>query len=283
MIECPDVVVYHGGCNDGLCAAAIAYELWDDTPMYLPSQYQQPLPQPVAAGGKRLLILDFCYPEEAMKHINDHWEHWLLIDHHIDHAWVKKVYPDNVVFDVEYSAAMLTWKNLRHRRQDTPELIRYVQDRDLWRWELPYSRRVAAAMQEWKAWTPSQWCDALYTQDVDALIKQGKTILEIHEGIAKSAAKRSQRFILGDTPVRMVNCTTLISETCHEILNLFTDVDIAAAFFFTEDGVHISLRSRTNVPCNQLAQALAPGGGGHPNAAGVQLSRQQFIDILEGR
>ena len=61
MIEhVPEIVVYHEGCNDGLCAAAVCYAAWGDIPKYLPMHYNRPLQPEVVAGGNAILFVDFC-------------------------------------------------------------------------------------------------------------------------------------------------------------------------------------------------------------------------------
>ena len=56
------------------------------------------------------------------------------------------VLPENVglTLDVKRSGAMITWEALHLPHEDCPDLIEYVQDRDLWRWELPLSREVGS-------------------------------------------------------------------------------------------------------------------------------------------
>src|SRR5207237_3014797 len=50
-------------------------------------------------------------------------------------------------FDMERSGAVITWEHLH--QSPPPELLRYIQDRDLWRWELPHAREVLAALDSY--------------------------------------------------------------------------------------------------------------------------------------
>lgn len=280
----PDVVVYHDQCNDGLCAAAIAYGVFGDTPIYVPMQYQTPVPAVIEKGGRGILFLDFVPYREIFDSFIGRWDNWFVIDHHADHSWILERGP-NVVFGLDHSAAWLTWDVLGAKGYKRPKLVDYVQDRDLWKWALPNSREISAAIMEWRKFTPSQWWDALADTEVDgldALIDKGTTILDVHQAIATSAAKKSVRVVLHDTNVRMVNCTTLISETCNAILDLYDDVDVAVGFFFVgDDKVVMSFRSRPGVACNTLAQAVSDQGGGHPQAAGASVSVEEFFKLLE--
>ena len=41
-------------------------------------------------------------------------------------------------FDLDHSGAMLSWQYF-HPDEPAPELLRYVEDQDLWNWKLPQS------------------------------------------------------------------------------------------------------------------------------------------------
>lgn len=281
----PEVVVYHEGCNDGLCAAAICYQAWGEIPRYMPMHYKRSLPTEVVSGGNCLLFVDFCPEAHELDELVKVWRHIYVIDHHDSRAWISQYKGVTARFDRNHSAAWLTWDEIR-RPLNRPEVVDYVQDRDLWQWQLPNSLAVSAAMREWTSYSVAQWNQAMEMTTVAGLSKMidcGRIILETHDAIAKSAAKRSFRAVLHGIPVRMINCTTLISETCHMILSMFDDVDVAVAFFITDNGgkVQISLRSRPEVRCNDLAAAIDPGGGGHPCAAGATVSIEDFLKMLE--
>lgn len=50
-------------------------------------------------------------------------------------------------FDLDRSGAAIAWEHFN--RDAAPDLIRYVEDRDLWRWSLPDSEAVSEAMGVW--------------------------------------------------------------------------------------------------------------------------------------
>src|SRR5262249_41598557 len=49
----------------------------------------------------------------------------------------------NAFFDLNKSGARLAWEYF-HPEKDTPELIEFIEDRDLWRWQIPRSKEFSA-------------------------------------------------------------------------------------------------------------------------------------------
>ena len=66
-----------------------------------------------------------------------------VLDHHATAAEDLAGLPF-VTIDLDRSGAVLAWEHF-HPGRPVPLLLRYVQDRDLWRWALPRSREVNAA------------------------------------------------------------------------------------------------------------------------------------------
>ena len=67
----------------------------------------------------------------------------VVIDHHKS-AVVELHDISNTIFDMKKSGAMLAWEFF-HPGKEAPKFIQYIQDRDLWQWELPYSKEFSAA------------------------------------------------------------------------------------------------------------------------------------------
>ena len=67
----------------------------------------------------------------------------LVIDHHKS-AMVELHDISNAIFDMSKSGATLAWEFF-HPGKEAPKFIQYITDRDLWKWELPYSKEFSAA------------------------------------------------------------------------------------------------------------------------------------------
>jgi uncharacterized protein len=63
--------------------------------------------------------------------------HLIVIDHHKS-AMIELHDISNTHFDMTKSGAMLSWEFF-HPGKEPPKFIRYIQDRDLWKWELEYT------------------------------------------------------------------------------------------------------------------------------------------------
>ena len=151
-----------------------------------------------------------------------------------------------------------------------PALIDYIEDRDLWKWELPFSREVAAGLEaqptEFATWD---------TLDVETIKQEGVAILRYTDAqVAKLASTAVTTTVLGHmAPV--VNSPILQSEICHELLKLNPTARFAAVFSerpMPHNPQHAkrrwSLRSRREEEFNVAELAAKAGGGGHRCAAG---------------
>lgn len=288
-----DVVAYHDNCTDGLAAAAVvslAVEgAGDPQPEFVPVQYDQDLPARILAGGKRILFVDFCPEREQIAQIQPLWEDWFAIDHHKHRAWLPIEYPNHAAFDLERSGAVLTrdwffgrqptcnilrpWET-PHQDAGLPPVLRYVQDRDLWRWDMPQSREVSAALAE-EDRTVERWRELVNAAGVEGLLQKGTYLLQALTKSAKS--KASKAFPIktwSGIPFRAVNATEHMSEVGEEILAAFPDVEVACSFFqIGKEVMQLSFRSRAHQPgkFTALLAAVELGGGGHEHAAGARI------------
>ena len=85
-------------------------------------------------------VLDFSYPRNTVIEL---WKnHSLtLLDHHKTAQESLTGLPGCLV-DLSKSGAALSWQHF-HPDQKMPDLLAYVQDRDLWKFELPNSREIS--------------------------------------------------------------------------------------------------------------------------------------------
>ena len=72
----------------------------------------------------------------------------MLIDHHKTAAEDLANVP-GCHFDTTRSGAVLAWQHF-HPGAPVPEILLYVEDRDLWLWQLAHSREINAALGELK-------------------------------------------------------------------------------------------------------------------------------------
>lgn len=263
------LVLYHGQCADGFGAAWAAQLCLGDRAEYLPVQYGM-IP-PDVTGVQRLYILDFSYPLETMERLASRVESVTVIDHHASAEPVLQQFRHSVggvgdvIFDSNASGSVLAWKFF-HPRKPVPQLLLYVQDRDLWRWKLPDSREVSAALRsypfDFEVWNR-------LAGNSGGLIDEGRTILRYQAQQVAAHIKNARLQVVAGHEVPVVNATTLMSEIGEALCTQFPDAPFSASYFVRKDGKRIwSLRSRGGFDVGALAKTQ--GGGGHPAAAGFE-------------
>ena len=135
-----DCVIYHADCTDGFGAAYSAWKLLGNRAEYHSCKHGTVPPD---IKGKNVVILDFSFDNSTTKKMIEEAEALLIIDHHKS-AMVELHDISNTQFDMTKSGAILAWEFF-HPGKEPPKFIRYIQDRDLWKWELEYSKEFSAA------------------------------------------------------------------------------------------------------------------------------------------
>lgn len=269
-------VLYHAGCFDGAAAAYAAFKaLGAQGVEYLPVSYSNPPPE--MAEGSCVYIVDFSYKRATMLSLLERYS-VVCLDHH-------KTAQDDLaglpgcVFDMSKSGCVLAWEYF-HPSTPVPLLLQYRQDRDLWMHRLEATHEVNAytgdvlpilptTPEDFQAWEDMVQTLAT-TSGFEDVAKMGKASLRAREALAKRQAVQTYKQVWDSWLVAVVNCTAVISDTCHLLLDMYPDVNIIAAFRYNRRGEkEYSLRSRDG-EAQILAQQF-PGGGGHPNSAGFTL------------
>ena len=284
MSEKKIYVIYHMDCADGYGAAWAAWKLFGDEAEYIATPAGGDRPEAaVIPDGSVVYILDVYWPPEVVEAHSGRLEAITCVDHHqVPAEWLEYEYPDNVtVFhDRSRSAAVLAW-TFFHREKKIPEILLYIEDRDLWKWELKDSEAILAGLDAY----PYTWSNMERLQDSMAQLKdQGNAIIRWRNQLLDLQLKNAHkvRVTVNDEVgipetsyvVPAVNCSirALASESGHELLRRNPE----APFVFiyrrnSEGGWDVSLRSSGSFNVALLAQKF--GGGGHPEAAGMTLDK----------
>ena len=265
MINDP-ICIYHDHCSDGFAAATAVYKALGDNAEYYAANYQEPPPD---VEGRDVIMVDFSYKRDVLIEMAQSANHILILDHHKTAKDDLVDMPDNVEvkFDMDRCGAMITWEHFFPEAK-IPKFVRYIQDRDLWHWKLPFSKEASAAImcleKKFNIWEQYMHSDEL----VNELINKGRAIVQYQEYIIQGVATSEvPRLDIAGFNVPCVNTTTLISEIGNELAK---GEPFAAMYFDTEDKRVFSLRSDENgEDVSQIA--LQFGGGGHPRAAGFKV------------
>ena len=266
---------YHANCTDGFTAAWAAWRT-DPTGTFTPVHYGQTLPEP---STRLVYFLDFCPPRETLDDLSARHSVCVL-DHHLTaQAALRGWEGGTQVFDMERSGAGIAW-DWFHDVNRRPPLITYVEDRDLWRFKLQYSREINAYIGSWP-YDFSRWSSIdtwLRTAFRDCR-KEGAAILRAEAKMTAMICDQSTRAYVGGHLVPVVNATSLWSEVGNELLRRFPDAPFVASYGDHNSGNRVwSLRSRKEDTFDVSAIASMYGGGGHRNAAGFRTKRPTIID-----
>lgn len=252
------LIIYHGGCRDGFCAAWVAHRSLGDCDFHA-GYYGQ---QPPDVTGRDVYVLDFSYPRDVMDNMNARAGSMLVLDHHKTAAEAIAGAP-YARFDMERSGAGMTWDRFGDGKR--PLLVDYVEDRDLWRHALPYSREV-------NAWIGTLAFDfAIWDTAAMATLREatswGKVAQAKTDQYVREVKKNARRWTFEGHDVPIVNAPQVdISELLDALVQ---GEPFAMGWWQRADGVfQYSLRSRGDFDVSDLAKRH--GGGGHKNAAGFQ-------------
>ena len=271
------LVIYHKGCADGSCAAYAAWKRFgDDGAEYHACQYGDAAPTDDDVRDRAVYIVDFSFPRVELVRIALAAKELVVLDHHKTAQQDLADLPF-ARFEMAMSGAAMAWQFFAdgqvdpHRQNDLPDPVRYVQDRDLWRWALPDSREVSAAMRALGVVEDFKVFDRL--PDVQTLVKMGGAILLDNDKTIRAICRGATDMTLDGHEIPVVNSCVFQSEVGER---LAIGRPFAAVWFVSKKGeTVVSLRSDAN-GLDVSAICKARGGGGHARAAGFTAHKPWY-------
>jgi len=267
-----DCVIYHADCTDGFGAAYAAWKLLGNKADYYACKHGSVPPD---VSGKRVVILDFSFNNEITKAMIDTADGLIVIDHHKS-AMVELHDITDAIFNMSKSGAMLAWEFF-HPGKEPPKFISYIEDRDLWKWELPYSKEFAAAFDM----VPFEFEEFEKFEDdsvFDDAVKRGSYILAYSKTVVKKVSEKASPRRLNGKSILVVNASHWMSEIGAR---LSPDCDVAMIWYYDhiDKMIKVSLRSfHDTVDVSEVAKKF--GGGGHKKAAGFILPGDAVVDDI---
>ncbi|PWC98011.1 phosphohydrolase [Azospirillum sp. TSO5] len=265
------IVIYHGGCADGFGAAWAAWRALGSTAEYVPGKYGE---DPPDVTDKIVYLLDFSYKRPVLERMIEAAADVVVLDHHktaqADLEPLLKSGSLDGEFDMNRSGAAMAWDWLVGTT--TPELIRHIQDRDLWRFELDGTREIHAALMSqpfnFPAWNEFAW-DLENPSRRPLLIAEGAAILRSHDKLLGDLLLSSTRqMVIGGVPVPAANLPWSMASDGGNRLSV--GQPFAASYYDGKDARHFSLRSQADgADVSEIARRY--GGGGHARAAGFRM------------
>lgn len=256
-------VLYHKFCKDGFGAAwAASIKLGQPSKelKYVAVSHDDPPPE--IEQGSKVYILDFSYPKDVLLKLKEKTSFMKVLDHHKTAEEDLKGL-DFCEFDMNRSGAMMAW-NYFNPDREPPDLIKYVQDRDLWKWQLPSSKEYSIGLafhnQSFETWS-------FLSRQTNELIKKGDLLLKFQTKQVGISTMSAHIAVIGGHEVPVVNCNLFISEVGNKLCHDYPSYPFVGIYHFNSDlKKKWSLRTIGNFDVSTIAKQY--GGGGHAQAAG---------------
>lgn len=277
------ICFYHAGCPDGFGAAWAVRSAWGDSGAFVARGHEDRAPVDRCTDAL-VAFVDIAPARDELEELAEISAQILILDHHVtardrlasDASLLNALEAEGHLlhFDLEHSGAILAW---RHFRPDAspPDLLRYVEDQDLWNWALPDSDAVNAALasypREFHVW------DELAAEPIESLVRQGRPILRANRMEVARRLEHARPVALGTQRIEAVNASTNRSQIGHELARRAAyGAEWGLVYRVEGAEVFATLYSIGDLDVSQVA--LSYGGGGHPNAAGFHVSLARWLE-----
>lgn len=284
----PSLCLYHGGCTDGFGAAWAIWNRWPSC-KFIGVDHGEPLPD---VAGEDILFVDFAPKIDWIWANSFKSKSMVIIDHHksaradlerlvhfdgtmeaLDGAfkmnWTQNTPELAAWFDLNHSGAVLAWK-FAYPGADIPDILRYIEDRDLWNWKLEGTRNILAGLDsypmDFEIWSQLRW-------NLGELAHGGSWINKAFQNDVKKLLTESYLRTVGGYPdIPVVNCPFMFSsDVGNQLLAKYPEAPFSATWYLRADGkTKWSLRSEDGrADVSEIARANR--GGGLRNAAGFEV------------
>jgi oligoribonuclease NrnB/cAMP/cGMP phosphodiesterase (DHH superfamily) len=233
-----------------------------------------------------VIMVDFSFKQKEMSDLLFTSVEVTVIDHHAT-AWQELeplIQEPNFTFHFnnEKSGATLTFEIFKAKHGLRNGLFNYIEDRDLWKWKLAYSKEISEYLSLIvKPNDIESFKEAyeLFNKDTKTFVKNGQTLLLKKQQSVNAKVKKAQEVTIKNTSFMLINATENVSELGNEIAKHFNKP--ACIFFFAENfKVVLSFRSTDELPSVSDIAKQFPGGGGHRNAAGCTITLDELSNII---
>ncbi len=269
--------IYHGGCADGFAAAWVVRKALFEKVDFHAGVYGD---EPPDVTGRHVVMVDFSYPREVLQHMHATAASLTVIDHHLS-AKEDLTDPDllptaEVIFKLGLSGCMLAWMHF-FPVYSPPRLLKHIQDRDLWLFQLDATREIMAGLFShpydfaiYDHWMAASRLDGLATDGAAILRKQ-------QQDLDLLLPLLTHKMQIGDHLVPVANLPHIMASDAGA--RLAAGQPFAATYWDGPKWRTFSLRSQAPDGEDVARIAEKYGGGGHRHAAGFRVDRS--INALE--
>jgi len=277
------VCFYHAGCPDGMGAAWSVHRAWNGEGDFVARGHDD-VSRARDWKGAEVVFVDIAPQLDEARSLAEVASRLVVLDHHVtararfeeDPALETELAENGHLlhFDMERSGAMMAWNHF-HPDTSPPDLLRYVQDQDLWHWALPDSDAVNAAIAShpysFEAWS------ALAARPAESLAEEGRSILRSNRMEVMRVLKNAAPITVDGHKIESVNSTVHRAQVGHELAERERfGRHWGCVYRIQGSKVHATLYSIGDLDVSAIAARL--GGGGHPNAAGFTVSVADWVE-----
>lgn len=274
------VCIYHRRCWDGSVAAWIVKKAAPHIE-FIAANYGEDPPPLSELMGKHVVIVDFSYPRDVLEMIASETLSLMVLDHHETAQEDLKGLPF-AKFDMEQSGAALAWETFFPRKQ-MPLLVRYVQDYDLWRFDLPHSEEINVALHSFELSNETlDKLEIMLEENPFLFAVEGKAILRYRDHLVGTICDMAIEMEIEGNNVLGAECPRELRD--HVAGRLAAGRLFGVAFQtkakdgFTERAYSLRVRDG-DFPVNKVAKVF--GGGGHPGSAAFSRKLEGSIDSFQ--
>lgn len=280
------LVLYHGrNCPDGFAAALAARLFFGDKAQYLgldhgDTKTVDDLPD---VYGRAVYILDFSFAVDILQAIDSRAAKMVMLDHHKSAAEKLTGFACRcgvVHFDMAKSGARLAWEFF-HPQAAVPDLVRYVEDRDIWTWQYPESAGYLAAL-DMEPFDFDRWATiaAFTPEQTTSFMARGQAMDEKFAKLAADIAEGAQPVVFNGQSGLMVNAPGVFHSLVGDMLSKKSGTFALMWAVGTGGVVKVGLRSQRGFDCIPLAESM--GGGGHAQACGFKIRADYLPQLVAG-
>ncbi|KXB07776.1 hypothetical protein AKJ56_02385, partial [candidate division MSBL1 archaeon SCGC-AAA382N08] len=178
-------VIYDKNCPDGFSGAWATWKKFGDKAEYIPFKEHNKVPN---IEDKEIYIIDFSFTESALRQIKEKNKKVIILNHHESAAEYEEKIADEFRYDPENAACTVAWEYF-FPESCVPQLLKYVEDADLWKFQIPYSEEIGEVIEsigfgDFEKW--NRLAESIEDEEKrEEKIKLGKTLLEYKRQIIK--------------------------------------------------------------------------------------------------
>lgn len=280
------LVIYHGHtCPDGFAAALAAWIYYQGKAEFLSLDHGdiKSVDDLPALHGRAVYILDFSFGKDILRAMEQRAAKLVMLDHHLSAAEKLTGFECRcgvVHFDMKKSGARLAWEFF-HPDQPVPDLVRFVEDRDIWVWQYPESASYLAALDmepfDFARWQQITHLDAM---QLAAFIERGHAMEDKFQKLAELISEAASPVVFNGVTGLMVNAPGVFHSLVGDLLSQKSGTFALLWSVDKKVAIKCGLRSRSDFNCIPLAASM--GGGGHAQASGFKMPMERLPELLAG-